>query len=229
MSTAVATADAPVRERPILFSPPMVRALLAGTKTQTRRVVKPQPREGEHIDTCPWVASGWSLWGPLGSSSACRCSEVRCPYGDIGDRLWVRETWAIPPWSDLATDVAFRADLGPDDEREARAVQRIVRRIENPWRSPIHLPRRFARILLELTSIRVERVQDISEEDAKAEGVTPVTLTTESLTWPGGAAAGGGGCSARESFAGLWDSLHGPGAWERNDWVWVLSFRRIEP
>lgn len=171
-----------MKERPILFSAPMVRAILAGAKTQTRRVVKNS--SGLHAGRVAWDIG-------------------RCPYGRPGDRLWVRESMLFDP------DQGWRYSAdGADviDENYGKINQRCP---------SIHMPRCCCRILLEITDVRVERLQDISEADAIAEGVK------NSLHLPGGR-------FARENFAHLWWTIHGDGSWEANPLVWVVNFRQIE-
>lgn len=199
------------RERPILFSGPMVRAVLAGRKTQTRRIIKPQPDEDgivRELATGRWVDTSERVY--------------RCPFGEPGDRLWVREGFC-PTWSDGGGDSHECAELN--------GAQTIVYRADGispfpvrRWRPSIHMPRWASRITLEVTGVRVERVQDISEEDAVAEGVCEVDGKR-------GVFDGGGpamGPTAKHAFMRLWDSIYGPGAWERNDWVWAATFRRVE-
>jgi hypothetical protein len=179
-----------MKERPILFSAPMVRALLGGSKTQTRRVVKPQPDRGEW----PW---------PDMSDAERSAWTTSCPYGQPGDRLWVRETHM-----DLGACYLYRADAAAEQERAIVAPRQ-------PWRPAIHMPRAASRITLEITGVRVERLQDISEADAVAEGVR------NSLHMPGGR-------FANENFAHLWWAINGDGSWEANPWVWVVEFKRVE-
>lgn len=212
-----------MKERPILFSAPMVRALLAGTKTQTRRVVKMKPHHQieERDDGTPWP------WMHDGERNA--DSWLACPYGQPGDRLWVRETWQGPLLQEFEIDAnpdwhyashlhqyqnpehcEYAADGGPKPEyTDADDVMR------QGWRPSIHMPRWASRITLEITSVRVERLQDISEADAIAEGVR------NSLHLPGGR-------FARENFAHLWWTINGDGSWESNPWVWVIEFKRVE-
>ncbi|KFJ11051.1 hypothetical protein DR66_2018 [Delftia acidovorans] len=208
-----------MRERPILFSGPMVRALLAGTKTQTRRVVKPQP-DSTHRGFPYWHVGGYrASWcrsaadgGPLEPSN-----PLLCPYGQPGDRLWVRETFGHFERNENfkpGCDVFYRAD-GDCLELE-------------PWRPSIHIPRWASRILLEITSVRIERLQDISDEDARAEGMECMAgdpecgyrnyLDKTDQDWT---------LSPRESFQSLWESINGPTSWSANPWVWPLDLRRI--
>lgn len=182
-------------DRPILFSWPMVRAILTGTKTQTRRVVKPAPD-----------------WKPVG-----------CPYGQPGDRLWVRETHYLHGvWSVRKDDGGKRRwtfhpsrDMGVQFTEPNGFIKGRSTTVHGWYRRPsIHMPRWASRITLEVTGVRVERLQDISEADAIAEGVN------NSLHLPGGR-------FARENFAHLWWTINGDGSWEANPWVWVVEFRRV--
>lgn len=141
-----------MKERPILFSGEMVRAILEGRKTQTRRVIKPQPDSARNS---VFVKSGFETKHGY---------EIKCPYGQPGDRLWVRETWGL--WDTDPKDGPERAKIfyrATDENRRDLRYQR--------WRPSIHMPRWASRINLEITNIRIERVQDITEEDAKAEGL----------------------------------------------------------
>jgi len=196
-----------MKERPILFSAPMVRALLDGSKTQTRRVVKPQP--------APWGQhGGWQLPGFCASDDKGfrhGAPIFKCPYGKPGDRLWVREAFAridgqTRPW--IETD--YRATYKHGD----RLGDTLG--IKKRWTPSIHMPRHASRITLEITSVRVERLQDISESDAMAEGVK------NSLHLSGGR-------FARENFEHLWWSINGEGSWEANPWVWVVEFKKVTP
>lgn len=251
-----------MKERPILFSAPMVRALLDGRKTQTRRVMKPQPAPNGTwsktlndfvclIDEYPPSATIWN-GGWLGMDAG---EEQCCPCGVPGDRLWVRETWQHAPqdrcdcpqpsepspcddWSNGTGcrsnrgEVLYRADVG--NETEERSVVRLAHRHGThvaPWRPSIHMPRWASRITLEITDIRVERLQEISDADAMAEGVEHWVIGEGWREYglpPSVEAAGTHPLrSARDSFASLWESINGPGSWEANPFVWVIEFRRV--
>jgi hypothetical protein len=211
-----------VKERPILFSAPMVRAILAGTKTQTRRVVKPQPAPEAPLSFLlpqPNAKGALARWCQTDARGIVSNDHaVRCPYGMKSDRLYVRETWQhanhpLGPYDDRCA-VFYRADYfddphGPDGELSPEGKYR-------EWRPSIHMPRSASRILLEITGVRVERLHDISEADALDEGVP------NSLHLPGGR-------FARENFAHLWWTINGDGAWEANPWVWVVEFQRVLP
>ncbi|MGV3727774.1 hypothetical protein [Hydrogenophaga sp.] len=214
-------------ERPILFQGAMVRAVLAGTKTQTRRVVKPVGNDDGFI--LQDMGDGW--W-PYRSADGESCfyidkaghnmeSQIPCPYGQPGDRLWVRETWA-QNWNQLSDTRMDRSYVYRADG-EQRAQDNGT---DLPWRPSIHMPRVASRISLEITGVRVERLQDISETDAIAEGI-------ESDVQPGDPAplwrnysTGNTTISPVYSYETLWESINGPGSWDTNPWVWVIEFRR---
>jgi hypothetical protein len=167
-----------MKERPILFSGPMVRAILDGRKTQTRRPVKPQP----------FVATP-SMF-----------DLSKCPIGQPGDRLWVRETWQLcdydGPGGYPKTDSVYRADGETDDKRKG-------------WRPSIHMPRSASRITLEIARVWVERVQDITEDGAIREGMVRVDR-----------------CSPFQMFRDTWQSIYG--TWDANPFVWAVEFRRTK-
>lgn len=199
-----------MKDRPILFSGPMVRALLAGTKTQTRRVVKPQPDR-----VCPVLHLPRVL-----DKTGTMFDVQKSPYGQPGDRLWVRETWAVPhrydghgPSNIPVHDV--RVHYAASEERGGLL-----------WRPSIHMPRWASRITLEINAVRVERLQDISEADAKAEGLYQDTAgrwTTYSASEQAREHL-----SPVEAYRDLWEQINGPGSWDANPWVWVVEFRRTE-
>ena len=227
-----------MKEHPILFSAPMVRAILAGTKTQTRRVVKPQPHHGQvgrmaNLGGTDWAMDDGDLSGLW-----------RCPYGQPGDRLWVRETWAAVHFSfdhetGYCDDLHGSHDIPPaktpywtpvyaaDDYHEKHIDDRGF-----PWRPSIHMPRWASRITLEIVSVRVERLNEISEDDAMAEGVeTTMRAVSPSQTVevfkdyfaPGAHHQR----DARGSFSSLWESINGAGSWDANPWVWVVEFKVV--
>lgn len=246
-----------MRERPILFSGPMVRAILDGRKTQTRRAVKPQwSADVDEVSERPaldrvlkCMVSGHSgEWGDDHGLDEVR----RCPYGQPGDRLWVRETFAYvrhsqnyesggddcffewdteiygpkiaehlngnPRYSSFSAALCYAAD--GEDENPAELYPstnldgKVVRPAEIRWQPSIFMPRWASRITLEITAVRVERLQEISETDAVAEGVL---------------GRGGDKSRARTEFMMLWRSINGPRSWDANPWVWVVEFRRVAP
>jgi hypothetical protein len=199
-----------MKERPILFRAEMVRAILEGPKTQTRRVVKPQPLSVVSADghaPLKEVISQVPMW-PMTGPGRDRCCP--CPYGVPGDRLWVREGFAYTPKG----TPFYRADF--DHDKNLSVV--------GGWKPSIHMPRWASRITLEITDVRVQRVQEIGEEDAKAEGVLRLGATSPDLV------SGNEGHEYRISFVELWDSINATRgfSWENNPWVWALTFRRVE-
>lgn len=216
-----------MRERPILFSGPMVRAILAGTKMQTRRAIKPQPELawGGRIN---WVSRGRSL---AGGQPGDLVEFAPCPYGQPGDRLWVRESFMDLQGTGVEhydsdrrrQRYAFAADCPAGSySDEARKDYGLK------WKPSIHMPRAACRIVLEIERIRVERLQAINEMDARAEGAA----------YHDGRGIGHSGwrhdlgdvhADARSAFARLWNEINGPGAWVSNPWVWVIEFRRVVP
>jgi hypothetical protein len=236
-----------VKELPILFSAPMVRAILEGRKTVTRRVVKGGqiPTEDTTVpdgERQRWSAIGqrdprygFCVFGSTETECAKELAEFgRCPYGKPGERLWVRETWM-----DLrGTGVEHRPD--PDGP-----LQRYAYRADNPpgshadearkdfglkWKPSIHMPRVASRILLEITDVRVERLQDISDEQCAAEDVRAMRDDSGMLVgregpgnyvtpWP----------TRKEAFRDIWEFINGADSWAANPWVWVVEFKRVTP
>lgn len=200
-----------VKERPILFSAPMVRAILDGRKSMTRRIIKPQPEtmhEGKpywHIGglRTSWIGRTEPHWGN---------NPLMCPYGTIGERLWVRETFCRS-----RNNTFYKADypgfgkpneLSDSWDWDSGGGQR--------WTPSVHMNRRYSRITLEITGVRVERLNEISEEDAKAEGVVFDTGKP-------------GECRtcAKGAFMDLWNSINGTDSWLNNPWVWVVEFKKV--
>lgn len=240
-----------MKERPILFSGEMVRAILDGEKTQTRRVVKPQPQRQGHGSDWYWVWEGrnsTAKWtgGRPGACALFHGLLSECPFGVPGDRLWVREAFGLGRRQDVDAAEDWSGPLPNTDPRRRDplfwgaspprwVVGYAADGCEGRMRPSIHMPRWASRLTLEITGVRVERLQDITEEDAAAEGVE---------RWKGhqsGAWRNYGRqeffaehvsyhMSARESFESLWDGLYakrGHG-WPENPWVWVVEFRRVE-
>lgn len=233
------------KERPILFSGPMVRAILAGQKTQTRRVIKGQALE--------WLAPDMFMREFVADPE-----NGLCPYGQPGDRLWVREAWRIVNWNEdgdwgiryeadgdhhvfeptadqLTEDQGERYWIECSDDMEAAGFATNEDTFQFEWqradepepetptrlRPSIFMPRWASRILLEVVSVRVERLQAITEEDVYAEGA----VTVENARWEGTSVP-------LRLFAWLWDSINGkrPGcSWDDNPWVWVVEFKVVTP
>ena len=202
-------------EKPILMSSPMVRAILEGRKTQTRRVAKKQPISG---DVKPTKDDG--IWSSQTERSV--VSYFSCPYGQPGDRLWVRETFQHT--CDVKGDacVRYKADgkamhswANDSGEGDWVKVSGECVPVDNPhWKPSIFMPRWASRITLELTAVRVERVQDIGEDDAIAEGIERDAM-----------------CGPLSWYQTLWDSINAKRGfgWAVNPWVWVIEFRKITP
>lgn len=238
----------------------MVRALLAGTKTQTRRVVKGVKHFHEWGRAVGMVGGAWRYGSPAGLGLSDRgdhwsvvldedhlrrmCTTeadgwgagAGCPYGQPSDRLWVRETWYCddyrvqrgpylkPDDMDLAAarsdgTLIYRASSG---DRPYEAEQPV-------WRPSIHMPRWASRITLEVTGVRVERLQDISRDDAIAEGVRPLVGSDGPNHWT--VATDFGSLNAptpQHCYELLWNWINGPESWDQNPWVWVVEFKRLE-
>jgi len=199
------TTTTAVKERPILFSGPMVRAILEGRKTMTRRVVKPQPFTVLSRDE--WHSRAMSGVDPYGcrpiGSRVLEEMQDECPYGKPGERLWVRETFAKWTSGNCKECCVYRADVPQAYE----------------WKPSIHMPRWASRITLEITDVQVERLQEITEADAIREGSQiPVAELPASCR---------SGClTERTAFSRIWESINGAGSWANNPWVWVVSFTR---
>lgn len=210
-----------MRERPILFSGPMVRALLDGNKTQTRRIMKPQPKVLKNGTWyAPYAAEPTKWCYLLGDRQH---GWAKCPYGSAGTELWVRETFAEVGGCDPGLPV-YRANYPACVPRE---YQNVPPADEVRWRPSIHMPRRLSRISLLITDVRVQRLQDISEEDAKAEGVEPLKSGRGYYSVEHGRVAVRFGIYhdfAKEAFAELWSHINGADSWDANPWVWAISF-----
>lgn len=189
-----------MKERPIIFDAESVRAILAGHKRQTRRVIEPQPSGGVRLS--PFVSSGVEDGHGY---------ELRCRYGAVGDRLWVREALQDSPgtW-------CYVADAAPVITKPEDGMAPFVwaHHRTTAYCSPIHMPRWASRILLTITSVRVERVQDITLDDMRAEGLRPDSEA--SLLWRE---------NLREKWVARWDAINGKRApWDSNPFVWIIAF-----
>jgi len=232
-----------MKERGMIFNGEMVRAILDGRKTQTRRAVKPQPDEDglAKVTNGPWVDTSER--------------NYRCPFGDVGDRIWVREAYRFPASLDdvsptgvgeMAVATGYRKPWAPTFYEFTGTFSDGWTGFETPpkvsgagkLRPSIHMPRWASRILLEITDVRVERLNAISPEDAESEGLECTNFTgfgdepglpsypepdvyfdplkKQWKEYP------------PEAFAGLWESIYGEGSWQANPWVWVISFKRVE-
>ncbi|MDW6235774.1 hypothetical protein RNP34_15550 [Escherichia coli] len=187
-----------VKERGMIFNDEMVRAILGGNKTQTRRIVEEKF---------------------YGRAVTAELLAKHCPYGQPGDRIWVRETYRV---HGKATDVAtlvYRASVRNSWTEQTHRVPVEVcnKPVSEKWTPSIHMPRWASRILLEITDVRVERLHDMSEADAKAEGATPATykITPSEAVY-------------RVGFGDIWRSIYGQDNWLSNPLVWVIEFKRIQ-
>lgn len=206
-----------MKERPMIFNAEMVRAILDGRKTQTRRIMKVQPKD------CPRGGHWWPsdkhrtmlhVEEALQNSEGIWAGIVgdACPFGDVGDRLWVRETWAEAGAS--APDLKlYRANY---PEHVPSHYENVPPIDEIRWTPSIHMPRWASRITLEITGVRVERLNSISNESARAEG------------YPVDREADGGDSDPWLWFRDLWDGIYPEQSFKHNPWVWVITFQRVE-
>ncbi|CAI1687284.1 ASCH domain-containing protein [Serratia fonticola] len=215
-----------MKERPVLFNGDMVRAILDGRKTQTRRVMKPQPEPCDYVDEHGKPRGGHSWPSHIfqtmlhveeelqnGKGDGVGLVGDACPFGDIGDRLWVRETFmdltgtGIEANTGLYEGYAYRADTPPgslgDETRKEYKLK---------WTPSLHMPRKACRLVLEITGVRVEKLRSMSQQDARAEGVI----------------AASGPMEAGLAFRQLWESIYGADSWQANPWVWVIEFKHVE-
>lgn len=209
-----------MKDRPIIFSGPMIQAILAGSKVMTRRLLKPQPiangfwRDKPRPEPCGWGQEQWDKIYSGEFPDGFRCAQsFPC---DTGDRLWVREAWRVG----LAYD-----DMKPSALMGDEIVDYLATTTTASWsmgrkRSPIHMPRWASRLTLIVTDVRVQQLQEISDEDAQAEGVQPFGDGTASVQTKDGVTYS----TPRSCFAVLWDSIHGDLSWSDNPWVCAITF-----
>ena len=229
-----------MKERGMIFNSEMVRAILDGRKTQTRRIMKVQPESNQLgllliTDSTKHSDIGKYHWAESNATgNHVRSKLFSCPFGAVGDRIWVRETWGVV--SHAFSDDGLMIDWVPD--RPATAIHEMpfgngyysgyaiyaadgdftwgdddgYEDGRSCWKPSIHMPRAASRILLEITNVRVERLRSMSQDDARAEGVI----------------AASGPMEAGLAFRELWDSIYGEESWKANPWVWVIKFKRIE-
>lgn len=197
-----------MRERGMIFNAEMVRALLDGRKTQTRRIIKVQPQEGVRISVL--VKSGFEDG---------HGRELACPFGDVGDRLWVREAFRV---HSKATDVATLVYRASERQSWTQQTRRVpISECNKPvspeaWTPSLHMPRWASRITLEITGVRVERLKYIPRAGIIAEG------------YPAEREIDGGDSDPFLWYRDLWESIYGYGSWQDNSWVWVVEFKRVE-
>ncbi|EAZ4936077.1 hypothetical protein [Salmonella enterica] len=220
-----------MKERGMIFNGEMVRAILDGRKTQTRRIMRNQPA-GDTPETPVMVRKkNWAFqWydDRYGESGF-----FPCPFGQPGDRIWVRETYQGPLF-DYEHMEAYLEDSSefekPEfcvyraDGKPAPEFYDADDNLHCCWRPSIHMPRWASRLTLEITDVRVERLNDISQEDAQAEGME-LTGWRPTYSDPD---SGGDYQTPYDNFAELWESIYGEGSWQANPWVWVIEFKRIE-
>ncbi|MGP2601647.1 hypothetical protein [Serratia ureilytica] len=207
-----------MKERPVIFNGEMVRAILDDRKTQTRRVIA-----NVSHDNCIPLQKPTKTKDGIYTHVMDAPGHGLCPFGQVGDRLWVRETWQgplvdeehlddyranadkfqAPEFCEYAADGGTRPEFCDLDDNTRQG-----------WRPSIHMPRWASRITLEITAVRVERLNDISEEDAKAEGAPTELCIIGEKHYMG--------------FRTLWKSIYGEESWRANPWVWVIEFRRVE-
>lgn len=211
-----------MKEHPILFSAQMVLAIMEGRKTQTRRVVKKQPnidpQTGDFLFT---YSDGTQEVSPIEHWIKIQ-KKLHCPYGKPGDSLWVRETWA----KQLDGNFIYRADYPEWQLADNTAT--------GHWKPSIFMPRSASRILLEITDIRIERLNDISETDSIAEGVESWIETRwksqpthYKIYYRGPGDESTHSSLAKFSYETLWQSINGPKSWDENPFVWVITFKNI--
>ncbi|HGM6992107.1 TPA: hypothetical protein ACKP7H_002359 [Serratia marcescens] len=234
-----------MKERPVIFNGEMVRAILDGRKTQTRRVMKVQPESSgfglrfitESLNNRDTGKYFWSQSDAFGINKP-RSKPFLCPFGQVGDRLWVREAYQGPLFNfdqmetyledtskfERPEFCEYRADGGKTPE-----YYDADDNLRYGWKPSIHMPRWASRITLEITAVRVERLNDISEEDAEAEGIDMEALYDSQDCYD---------CIADHNMTGrptvtgafkyLWESIYGVDSWNANPWVWAISFRRVK-
>ncbi|HHD2873019.1 TPA: hypothetical protein ACNZ87_004651, partial [Klebsiella pneumoniae] len=244
------------KERGMIFNSEMVRAILDGRKTQTRRIMKVQPESNQLgllliTDSTKHSDIGKYHWAESNATgNHVRSKLFSSPFGAVGERIWVRETWATLGNED-GCYVDWEDNLCKGDERSAARIYRASceqrpgdyglwsipddaywkphtkeHKFEGAWRPSIHMPRWASRILLEITDVRVERLNAISEEDARAEGIIDGGCLNCGEPEPCGCA--NPEPDATDAFAYLWQSIYGQDNWNANPWVWVIEFKRVE-
>lgn len=234
-----------MKERPILFNAEMVKAILSGRKTQTRRVMKDQPEVIPPEDECG--VPGY--WIPCHAGKTMVRNEmmtIACPLGMRGDQLWVREAFRMAksldthsprevadlslsagyknPWA----PIQFEADGGRAGKWTEFDTPPVVTEA-GKLRPSLHMPRWASRIQLEITNVGVQRLQDISSGDAVREGICQLPASGRYCINPGDQYFGGASHSATEVYSWLWESIYGEGSWQANPWVWVIEFKRVAP
>jgi hypothetical protein len=235
-----------MRERGITFNAEMVRAVLEGRKTQTRRIMKVQPESNQYgllriIDSTKRSNVGKCHWAESNATGPHTRSKLfSCPFGAVGDRLWVRETWMPDaPRDGTWGDVEFYGCKGSPLSmipKRYRKPEHCIHRASWDcnemvgWTPSIHMPRWASRITLEITGVRVERLQNISQADAVAEGIKSGRCGNET-SWRDAFYVPGDNqpyFNAETAYGDLWSSIYGDESWQANPWVWVIEFKRVE-
>ncbi|MED5757828.1 hypothetical protein VZ191_05530 [Enterobacter roggenkampii] len=219
-------------ERGMIFNAEMVRAILDGRKTQTRRIMKVQPvLNGNFYEV---FGAGWSKGIKSVPAVPGHSLSTKCPFGTVGDRIWVREAFRV---MGCATDVArlmYKASERNSFTESTRTVPvaSCTKQPSQKWTPSIHMPRWASRITLEITDVRVERLNSIIEDDAAAEGVgSAIWFAATGVPedeWSSLGEHGAERASHINTFATLWESIYGAESWQANPWVWVIEFRRVE-
>ncbi|MFD1226803.1 hypothetical protein [Pseudochrobactrum kiredjianiae] len=223
-----------MRTAPILFSAPMIRALYNGRKTQTRRILKPQPTDAN--SKFRGFAGVSDTKAVFTSDFPAQPETVRLPYS-VGDRLWVRESWRCNSWAADVATIFYKAHENCSytemHEQFPIAGQKGIAPSQS-WKPSIHMPRWISRLTLTITNVRIERLQDISEEDAMAEGITMTLEDSPACAWFSGIHTntnlapenmdGWHFNDAQAAFQDLWNKINGANAWDANPWVIALTF-----
>lgn len=221
-----------MKEIPILFSTAMVQAILEGRKSQTRRLLKLKHLPLSDIESVHPDGSGkgWIAWAGRAVSAEETTivypgeQGFKCPYGKPGDVLWVRETFTVlEPEHCIDMDKRFAYKASCCAESEEIRKEYVECGWPYTWKPSIHMPKEAARIWLQVENVRVERLQDISEEDAKAEGVEKIGDSV--FCWKHYSGQNAGCSDAKTSFQSLWQNINGDDSWQSNPWVWVVSFK----
>lgn len=224
-------------ERGMIFNSEMVRAILDGRKTQTRRIMKVQPENSELglrrvVESKNGIDDGKYFWSQSDATGLkSRSKPFACPFGTVGDRIWVREAFRVHSRAtDVATLVYKASERNSWTEQTHRVPVAVCNKPATPekWTPSLHMPRWTSRILLEITNVGVQRLQDISSGDAVREGICQLPASGRYCLSPGDQYFGGASHSAKEVYSWLWSSIYGEESWKANPWVWVIEFKRVE-
>ncbi|QBR52694.1 hypothetical protein [Erwinia sp. QL-Z3] len=211
-----------MKERPIIFNADMVRAVLDGRKTQTRRIIKLDHERGMENPVVRGKGGAVSYVG-------CRLASTLCPFGEVGDRLWVRETFRV---HSRATDVATLVYKASEQQSWTQQTHRVpIEKCNKPavidkWTPSIHMPRWASRVALEITGVRLERLKDISAEDVTAEGIKTLGEAMWGPQWWADAPQAAIN-DAQLQFSIIWSKIYGEASWQANPWVWVIEFQHV--